>query len=73
VVDWHKKCVGEVFLQFELELNILGLLNAPADKRIKGLKSGERGGLYFEHCLRTYVGMNFFFFPPPYFVWETYC
>ena len=34
--DGHQKCVGEVSLHFQLELNTLGSLSVHADKNLKG-------------------------------------
>jgi len=33
--DRHKKCVGEVSLNFQLQLNILEVLSVPPDKNLK--------------------------------------
>jgi len=41
-VERHQKCLGEVSLHFEFELNAVGTLSVPTDKNIK-----VRGQHYF--------------------------
>jgi hypothetical protein len=56
--DRNQKCVGEVTLRFQLELNTQGVLSS----RIKMYRNEVRRtwGLYLENYLRTYIDMIFF-------------
>jgi hypothetical protein len=45
VLTGRKKCVGEVSLHFLLQLNILGVLNLPTDRSLKGLRSTRFGAV----------------------------
>jgi len=53
------KCVGEMSLHFQLELNALAFL-CPHRQKSKELSSGESGGCLEINFSRTYIDINFF-------------
>lgn len=53
-----QKCLGEVSLYFQMELNMLGVLSVPTNKNLKGWCRLNSGAV--PKCLRTYVDMNSF-------------